>query len=54
MNARVTIQHFQDWGGVASLRYRRPLQNHRSCVLTKALSGMVFAPAQELCGIVLS
>ena len=27
---------------------QKPLQNHRSCVLIRALSGMVFAPAQEL------
>ena len=27
---------------------QKPLQNHRSCVLIRALSGMLFAPAQEL------
>ena len=37
MKTYLTIQHFQDQGGAASLRYRKPLLNHRSYVLTKSL-----------------
>ena len=33
----LTIQHFQDRPGVPSLRYWKPLLNHRSYVLTKSL-----------------
>ena len=36
---------------IYSFRYRNRAQNHRSYMWTEALTGIVFAPAQELTGI---
>ena len=47
MKTYLTIQHFQDRRGAASLRYRN-CSKITVVVLTKALSGTVFVPAQGL------